>query len=79
MKGFEQVRKVTVGAQLGAIEVRDGRGDLRWLMLRLQVAESTAYVGGVMGTVRHGTGEMGWVLQRCCPLWTAGIGRTPTG
>ena len=50
-----QVRKVTVGAQLGAIEVRDGRGDLRWLMLRPQVVESTVYVasGGVMGTVRH--------------------------
>lgn len=48
-----QVRKVTVRAQLGAVEVRDGRGDLRWLMLRPQVVESTVYVGGVMGTVRH--------------------------
>ena len=48
-----QVRKVTVRAQLGAVEVRDGRGDLRRLMLRPQVAESTVYVGGVMGTVRH--------------------------
>ena len=48
-----QVRKVTVGAQLGAIEVCDGRGDLRWFMLRPQVVESTVYVGGVMGTVRH--------------------------
>ena len=77
-----QVRKVTVGAQLGAIEMRDGRGDLRWLMLRPQVVESTVYVGtwSYGYSSAHGMGGM-WdrVLRRCCALWTAGIGRTPTG